>query len=87
MWVLNLRNLFLFTLPTCRTIFPTYIYDKISKFVVCWRMCIQLKKHNANGHAYGFVYFCNVKDVGKLSEALNNVYFGNYRVSAKVEKV
>lgn len=43
-------------------------------------------KCNVNGHAYGFVRFNNVLDVGKLFKTLNNVCFGNYWVFAKVAR-
>lgn len=42
------------------------------------------QKRNVNGGAFGFVRFRKVKDVEKLLMALNNVYFGDWRVVAKV---
>jgi len=42
------------------------------------------KKHKVNSHVYGFVRFCNIRYVGKLSKALNNVWYDNSRVFAKV---
>jgi len=42
------------------------------------------KKRNVNGGVFGFVRYGNVKDVDKLLKALNNVWFGDYRVVAKV---
>ncbi|AET02659.2 DUF4283 domain protein [Medicago truncatula] len=41
-------------------------------------------KCNANGECYGFVRFANVRNVSKLLNAVNDVYFGNYRVRAKL---
>ena len=42
------------------------------------------KKRNVNGGVFGFVRYGNVRDVEKLLKALNNVWFGDYRVVAKV---
>jgi len=42
------------------------------------------RKRNANGGVFGFVRYGNVKDVDKLLQALNNVWFGDWRVVAKV---
>ncbi|PNX61502.1 hypothetical protein L195_g052485, partial [Trifolium pratense] len=42
------------------------------------------KKTNRYGEPYGFVKFSNVKDVSKLTKALNAVCFGQYRVKASV---
>ncbi|GAU34276.1 hypothetical protein TSUD_321220 [Trifolium subterraneum] len=42
------------------------------------------KKLNKFGAPYGFVKFSNVRDINKLSKALNVVYFGHYRVHARV---
>ncbi|GAU49945.1 hypothetical protein TSUD_408400 [Trifolium subterraneum] len=36
------------------------------------------------GEPYGFVKFSNVKDVTKMTKALNAVWFGHFRVRAKV---
>ncbi|GAU27940.1 hypothetical protein TSUD_146550 [Trifolium subterraneum] len=44
------------------------------------------KKLNKYGAPYGFVKFSNVRDVNKLSKALNAVYFGHYRVRARVAR-
>ncbi|GAU25958.1 hypothetical protein TSUD_373590 [Trifolium subterraneum] len=38
------------------------------------------------GEPYGFVKFANVCDVNKLSKALNAVYFGHFRVHARVAR-
>lgn len=35
-------------------------------------------------NVYGFARFSNVKDVGKLIKALNEVQFGPYHIFAKV---
>ncbi|KEH25709.1 RNA recognition motif [Medicago truncatula] len=43
-------------------------------------------KCNANGDCYGFVRFANVRNVSKLLNAVNDVYFGNYRVRAKLAR-
>ncbi|PNY17864.1 cysteine-rich receptor-like protein kinase, partial [Trifolium pratense] len=42
------------------------------------------KKRNVHGKPYGFVKFVNVRDVSKLTNALNNVSFGHFRVQARV---
>jgi hypothetical protein len=42
------------------------------------------RKRNVNGGAFGFVRYGKVKDVNKLLKALNNVWFGDWRVVAKV---
>ncbi|MCI48165.1 RNA recognition motif, partial [Trifolium medium] len=42
------------------------------------------KKRNKRGEPYGFVKFSNVRDVTKLTSALNAVYFGHYRIRARV---
>jgi len=41
------------------------------------------RRRNQRGQVYGFVRFINVKDVGKLYKALNNVWFGWLRVWAR----
>ncbi|PNX91764.1 RNA recognition motif, partial [Trifolium pratense] len=42
------------------------------------------KKRNKYGQPYGFVKFSNVKDVSKMIKALNNVWFGYFRIRASV---
>ncbi|GAU12294.1 hypothetical protein TSUD_142030 [Trifolium subterraneum] len=42
------------------------------------------KKRNYRGDAFGFVKFENVKDVNKLWKALNDVWFGYFRVRARL---
>ena len=42
------------------------------------------QKRNVNGGVFGFVRYGNVKDVDKLLKAVNNVWFGDWRVVAKV---
>jgi len=44
------------------------------------------KNYNAQGKVYGFVRFGKVKNVAKLTKALNEVRFGVYRVFAKVAR-
>ena len=44
------------------------------------------RRRNANGDMFGFVRFSNMRDVGKLLKAVNAVYFGNYRVRAKLAR-
>jgi hypothetical protein len=44
------------------------------------------KKRNIHGAPYGFVKFSNVRDVSKLTKALNAVCFGQFRVSARVAR-
>jgi len=40
------------------------------------------RQQNSRGQVHGFVRFSNVKNVDKLSQALNNVWFGHLRVWA-----
>ena len=42
------------------------------------------RKRNVNGGVFGFVRYCKVRDVDKLLRALNNVWFGDCKVVAKV---
>ncbi|PNX75570.1 putative sulfate transporter, partial [Trifolium pratense] len=42
------------------------------------------KKRNKYGQPYGFVKFSNVRNVTKMTRALNNVWFGFFRVRASV---
>lgn len=42
------------------------------------------RKRNVNGDVFSFVRYGKVKDVEKLLKALNNVWFGDWRVVAKV---
>lgn len=42
------------------------------------------RKRNVNGGASGLVTYSKVKDVEKLLKALNNVWFGDWKVVAKV---
>jgi len=44
------------------------------------------RKCNALGEVYGFVKFSNVRDVHKLLKAVNVVWFGNWRVQARVAR-
>ncbi|GAU18974.1 hypothetical protein TSUD_178910 [Trifolium subterraneum] len=44
----------------------------------------KLKRRNIRGESYGFVKFSSVRDVTKLTNALNNVWFGHFRVRARV---
>jgi hypothetical protein len=44
------------------------------------------KQCNRFGEPYGFVKFSNVRDVSKLTKALNAVYFGQYRVRASLAR-
>ncbi|GAU35629.1 hypothetical protein TSUD_30470, partial [Trifolium subterraneum] len=44
------------------------------------------RKRNRLGEPYGFVKFSNVRDVAKMTRALNDVWFGHYRVFASVAK-
>jgi len=55
-------------------------------FVVCGIMedVYLARKRNVNGGAFGFVRYCKVRDVEKLLKALNNVWFRDWRVVAKV---
>ena len=42
------------------------------------------RKCNVNGGAFGFVRYRNVKDIEKLLKAVNNMWFGDWRMVAKV---
>jgi hypothetical protein len=42
------------------------------------------RKRNVNGGVFGFVRYSKVKDVEKLLKAINNVWFGDWKVVAKV---
>jgi hypothetical protein len=42
------------------------------------------RKRNRYGEPYGFVKFSNVRDVNKMTKALNAVWFGHFRVRASV---
>jgi len=42
------------------------------------------KKRNVNGVVFGFVRYSNVKDLDKLLKAVNNIWFGDFKVVAKV---
>jgi hypothetical protein len=44
------------------------------------------RKRNRLGEPYGFVKFSNVRDVDKMTKALNAVWFGQFRVRASVAK-
>jgi hypothetical protein len=44
------------------------------------------KKRNRYGEPYGFVKFANVRDVNKMTKALNAVWFGQFRVRASIAK-
>jgi hypothetical protein len=44
------------------------------------------RKRNSFGEPYGFVKFSNVRDVTKMTKALNAVWFGQFRVRASVAK-
>ncbi|GAU33269.1 hypothetical protein TSUD_279430 [Trifolium subterraneum] len=41
-------------------------------------------RRNRRGEPFGFVKFSNVRDVTKLLDALNNVWFGHFRVRARI---
>ncbi|PNX95462.1 putative sulfate transporter, partial [Trifolium pratense] len=42
------------------------------------------KKRNKYGQPYGFVKYSNVRNVSKMTNALNNVWFGHFRVRASM---
>jgi hypothetical protein len=42
------------------------------------------KKHNVIRAVFGFVRYSKVKDIDKLLKAVNNVWFGDCKVMAKV---
>ncbi|GAU48118.1 hypothetical protein TSUD_141400 [Trifolium subterraneum] len=42
------------------------------------------KKRNARGRRFGFIRYTNVRDVDKMVKALNQVWFGTYKVCANV---
>lgn len=57
-------------------------------FEVCGMLedVIVPSKRNVSGDSYGFVRFANVCNMSKLLKAVNDVYFGNFRVRAKVAR-
>ncbi|KAK2427387.1 heterogeneous nuclear ribonucleoprotein A0 [Trifolium repens] len=44
------------------------------------------RKRNKRGQPYGFVRFSNVRDITKLTKALNAVSFGDFRIRARVAR-
>ncbi|GAU45849.1 hypothetical protein TSUD_371450 [Trifolium subterraneum] len=46
----------------------------------------QNRKFNLQGKIYGFVRYSNVKDVGKLLNAINDISFGQSRIWAKLAR-
>ncbi|KAK2354954.1 heterogeneous nuclear ribonucleoprotein A0 [Trifolium repens] len=44
------------------------------------------RNRNRYGELYGFVKFSNVRDVDKMTKALNAVWFGQFRIRASVAK-
>jgi hypothetical protein len=44
------------------------------------------RKRNKLGQPYGFVRFSNVRDISKLTKALNAVCFGDFCVRARVAR-
>ncbi|MCH85674.1 sulfate transporter, partial [Trifolium medium] len=65
--------------------------DKSQWIVTSWVLSIKedvyvANKRNLHGEPYGFVRFSNVRDVTKLTKALNAVCFGHYRVCARVAR-
>ncbi|GAU48877.1 hypothetical protein TSUD_406570, partial [Trifolium subterraneum] len=59
------------------------------KSVIGFEVCGMLEdvyvpnRRNKRGEPYGFAKFSNVRDVLKLTRAVNNVWFGHYRVRAR----
>lgn len=43
-------------------------------------------KQNVHGELYGFVRFSKVRDVGTLLKLLNAIFFGDFRVRAKMPR-
>lgn len=43
-------------------------------------------RRNVNEEIYGFVRFSKVRDVGKLLNVVNAIYFGNFRVRASIAR-
>lgn len=69
------------------TNFPEHLplFHLRQAFEVCGILSdLYVARHrNARGQEFGFVRFVNVKNKGKLSQALNNVWVGDCRVWAK----
>ena len=42
------------------------------------------RKRNVNGAVFGFVRYAKVKDIEKLLKVVNNVWFGECKMVAKV---
>ncbi|PNX92130.1 RNA recognition motif [Trifolium pratense] len=74
------------------TFYFTNFPHQLSKFLLCkgFEVCGMLEdvfvpmKRNKCGESFGFAKFSNVRNVSKLLSALNNVYFGHYRVRARI---
>lgn len=72
------------------TNFPAYMSNFYLRkgFEVCGILedVYVARKRNRLGEPYGFVKFSNVRDVDKMTKALNAVWFGQFRVRASVAK-
>jgi hypothetical protein len=72
------------------TNFPVYLSNFYLQkgFEVCGILedVYVARKRNKLGQPYGFVRFSNVRDISKLSKALNAVCFGEFRVRASVAR-
>jgi len=67
-------------IPEC---LPIFLLRR--KFEVCGILTdvFVARQWNVRGQVFGFVRFSNVKNADKLSQALNNVWFGHMQVWAK----
>jgi len=76
------------------SLYVTNFPDFMSLFRMrqCFEVCCMLsdvyvaRYRNARGQVFGFVRFVNVKNIDKLSQALNNVWIGQCHVWAREER-
>jgi hypothetical protein len=60
----------------------------LEDFEVCSMMddVFMENRRNINGDVFGFVRFSNIRYVGKLTKAFDNVHFRTFRVFANVAR-
>ena len=82
----GLKNFVTFYFTNISALIPYHILRQ--SFEVCGILedLFVARKFNAQGKAYGFVRYGNVKNVEKLTKALNDVTFGTFRVFATVAR-
>ena len=69
------------------TNFPEFppVFRLRQQFEVCGILTnvFLARQRNSRGRVYGFARFSNVKNIEKLSQALNNIWYGHLRVCAR----